>query len=72
MLGSVGVRCDEKRLNALYLLATYGQEDGSHHKAWVIDQVARILAEDYDKWVEVMKEGEDGPDTYSYDVGIAP
>lgn len=28
--------------------------------------------EQYHKWVENMKDGEDGPDTYSYDTGIAP
>lgn len=28
---------------ALYLIERYGQTDGAHHKAWVLDQVARIL-----------------------------
>ncbi len=28
--------------------------------------------EEYHMWVEEMKSGEDGPDTYDYDVGIAP
>lgn len=28
---------------ALDLMCTYGQSSGSHHKQWVIDQVARIL-----------------------------
>ena len=28
---------------AMYFIASYGQIDGSHHKAWVLDQVARIL-----------------------------
>ena len=28
---------------ALVWLMRYGQIDGEHHKAWVIDQVARIL-----------------------------
>jgi hypothetical protein len=27
---------------------------------------------DYLQWVEDMKEGEDGPNTYDYDCGIAP
>lgn len=26
----------------------------------------------YDKWVENYKDGEDGPDTYGYDEGVAP
>ena len=75
----------------------YGQIDGSHHKQWLIDQIARILkgtnvlvtiakwenyreyrynlseaSEEYYEWVETMKSGEDGKDTYSYDSGIAP
>ena len=28
---------------ALYFVEKYGQIDGSHHKAWVLDQVARVL-----------------------------
>lgn len=28
---------------ALEFIASYGSIDGAHHKAWVLDQVARIL-----------------------------
>jgi hypothetical protein len=28
---------------AMYFIGRYGQIDGDHHKAWVLDQVARIL-----------------------------
>ena len=28
---------------AMYFISGDGQTDGSHHKAWVLDQVARIL-----------------------------
>jgi len=28
---------------AMYFISRYGQIDGDHHKAWVLDQVARIL-----------------------------
>jgi hypothetical protein len=28
---------------AMYFIESYGQIDGDHHKAWVLDQVARIL-----------------------------
>jgi len=28
---------------AMYFIEVYGQIDGSHHKAWVLDQIARIL-----------------------------
>lgn len=27
----------------LYFIESYGQIDGSHHKQWVLDQVARII-----------------------------
>ena len=76
----------------------YSGIDGSHHKDWLIDQIARInkgtqviikLAEwkggykerrfeldeppkEYWDWVKEMKDGEDGPETYGYEFGIAP
>lgn len=28
---------------AMYFIKRYGQFDGGHHKAWVLDQVVRIL-----------------------------
>jgi hypothetical protein len=59
--------------SALKLIARYAGTDGAHHKAWVIDQVARILlGNEYDAWVRELKYGEDGPDTYGWDTGIAP
>lgn len=83
---------------AMLFIEMYSGIDGSHHKDWIIDQVARILKgtkviikiaewenghkeerftlgdppEQYWKWVEDMKDGEDGPETYEYDFGIAP
>ena len=82
----------------MYFISSYGQEDGSHHKGWVLDQVARILkgseieirkaswdngeseyhvnivrpSEEYKQWVVQMGEGINGPETYSYDEGVAP
>ena len=76
----------------------YSGIDGSHHKDWIIDQIARLLKgtkviiklakwengkteerfdlseppKEYWKWVEEMKDGEDGEDTYDYDFGSAP
>ena len=36
---------------ALDLIADYGSIAGGHHKAWVLDQVARMLAGDaYEEW----------------------
>ncbi len=58
---------------ALSVAKDYGQIDGAHHKAWVIDQMCRkILGDDYDAFVTSHNNGGDGPDTYSWDIGIAP
>ena len=40
---------------------------------WVIDQMVRALTGDgYEAWVKLQKDGEDGPNTYDWDEGIAP
>ena len=58
---------------ALRLLGDFGMFDGAHHKMWVIDQVVRILTgKDYEEWVKKQKAGDDGPETYEWDEGIAP
>jgi 3-methyladenine DNA glycosylase AlkC len=54
---------------ALDVIEQYGQTDGDHHKAWVIDQVLRALTDDgYDAWVTAYSQ--DGE--YEWDEGIAP
>lgn len=65
---------DKDRIDAAISLAVmYGGIDGDHHKAWVIDQIVRILSGDsYEELVKNAKSGEDGPDTYGWDEGIAP
>jgi hypothetical protein len=63
----------EQRQKAVDLMVRYGGIDGDHHKAWVIDQTIRILTgDDYDQLVKDSCAGEDGPDTYEWDTGIAP
>lgn len=58
---------------ALDVALCCGGIDGGHHKAWVIDQMVRALAGDgYAAWVAAARDGEDGPETYSWDEGIAP
>ncbi len=58
---------------ALELAFRYGGIDGGHHKMWVIDQMIRILAGDaYEERVKAECAGEDGPNTYEWDTGIAP
>lgn len=64
---------EERVFETIALAVQYGGIDGDHHKAWVIDQMVRKLAgEYYDKVITDAKSGEDGPETYSWDVGIAP
>ena len=58
---------------AITIAVKYGGIDGEHHKTWVIDQMVRALAGDrYETIVKDAKAGEDGPETYAWDVGIAP
>ena len=65
---------DRKKIEAaLELAVRYGQSDGAHHKAWVIDQMVRALVgKKYDAFIAEANDGEDGPDTYEWDVGIPP
>ena len=64
---------DEKIKYAIRIAVKYGGIDGAHHKDWVIDQMVRVLAGDkYDQVVSDACAGEDGPDTYSWNCGIAP
>lgn len=64
----------KKRIEkALGFAHRFGGIDGDHHKAWVIDQMCRsLLADKYEQFVKEAKAGEDGPDTYDWDVGIPP
>jgi hypothetical protein len=58
---------------ALRILIDHGMTDGAHHKQWVIDQAIRALSGAY--YVDLItayNHGEDGPDTYMWDEGIAP
>lgn len=60
---------------ALDLAMRYGGIDGDHHKAWVIDQMVRRLTvtpKGYAAWVATAKSGEDGPETYDWNEGVAP
>ncbi len=65
---------ETERINeAIELAVRYGGIDGSHHKDWVIDQMVRILAGE--RYTQIVREacyGEDGPDTYSWETGVAP
>jgi hypothetical protein len=59
--------------HALDVILNYGSIDGAHHKQWVLDKVVRaLMGPHYDKWVADHNAGEDGPNTYEWDEGIAP
>jgi hypothetical protein len=63
----------DRILSALDVAMRYGSIDGAHHKMWVIDQMVRALTQaGYPDWVAGHNAGEDGPDTYEWDEGIAP
>jgi hypothetical protein len=65
------LRDDQSR--SIEIAVKYGGIDGTHHKAWVIDQMVRILAGDkYGRIVAEACDGEDGPETYNWDVGVSP
>lgn len=62
---------DIKIAGALAVAFDYGQIDGAHHKAWVIDQMVRKLLgsdEAYQEWVATYC----GDDEYEWDTGVAP
>lgn len=63
----------QRCMDAIALAVKYGGIDGDHHKAWVIDQMVRVLAgPQYPKIVAEACAGDDGPDTYSWETGVAP
>ena len=61
-----------KRKKALDLITEWGGIDGAHHKQWLLDQLVRTLAYDYDEWVIQFNYGDEGQHTYEWDEGIAP
>lgn len=66
---------DPRIQQAIDMAVRYGGIDGAHHKDWVIDQMVRILAGDKERYQQIVadaKDGEDGPDSYEWDEGIAP
>jgi hypothetical protein len=77
--GKIDLECSmpcalpEQVREALRIAMRHGQHDEAHHKAWVIDQMVRALTGDqYAAWVAESRAGEDGPETYDWDEGIAP
>ncbi len=66
---------EERIQKALKIAWSYGQIDGSHHKAWVIDQMVRALCgseEDYAEWVKEYETPVGYNEYFEWDTGIAP
>jgi hypothetical protein len=61
-----------KIVKIIDLIGEYGGIDGAHHKQWLLDQILRVALDNYGDWVGEYCDGEDGPNTYEWDTGIAP
>lgn len=67
-----GKKMGDLKQEILDLIWEYGGIDGGHHKQWLIDQIVRKLTEtqdEYDNWIRKFNDGEDGPDTYEWELG---
>lgn len=70
----------ERVTDALEIARRWGGIDGNHHRAYTIDQMVRALTgcselaenAEYLEWIKQYQDGENGPQTYEWDVGIAP
>lgn len=65
----------DRRNAALDIISRFGDVDGAHHKQWLLDQVVRLLTAseaDYQAWVAETRRGDDGPETYAWETGVAP
>ena len=65
----------EKDQTILNLIFRYGGIDGGHHKQWLLNEIVRTTTEteeEYEQWVDKYEDGENGPQTYFWDIGIAP
>jgi hypothetical protein len=73
---------EDRIAKAIAVAMRYGGMDGNSFlakvmgyggKTWIIDQMVRHLSGDkYEELIREYKNGEKGPDTYTWDKGIAP
>lgn len=75
----MGRSYSERVEDALAQIREFGGIDGAHHKQWLLDQIVRTLTDatkddqdDYLAWLAAYENGSDGPNTYTWDTGIAP
>lgn len=65
----------KERIESAVSLAARFHGCGGHHEEWLVDQMVRALLgsdAEYEKFVDEACEGEDGPDSYSWEIGVAP
>lgn len=59
----------EEKIKKALEMAKNGGCDDTHHKMWVIDQMVRILTgNEYPEWVKAYEQGNDGPQTYRWNI----
>lgn len=64
---------EERIQEALAMATRYANIDGAHHKMWTIDQMVRVLAGvHYREFVKQACDGDEGPNTYEWDIGTPP
>ncbi len=70
---SIITKLNDARREALAPAMAHKGDDGADHKDWVIDRMVRaLLGDKYDAFVRLHNDGEEGPETYDWDEGIAP
>jgi hypothetical protein len=63
---------ENKEKEILSIAEDYGGYDGGHHKQYALNEIVKIITGDkYEQWVNDYENGEDGPNTYEWDKGIA-
>ncbi len=55
---------------ALELICTHGADRSIYHKQWLLDQLVRLLAPDYEQWVATFEDAEH--DTWGEGVSPTP
>lgn len=66
---------DEVKLKSiLKLIFSYGDLSGENRKQWLINQILETIldGDEYNQFIAEYCDGEDGPNTYYWDKGIAP
>ena len=72
------MKFEKRNEESLDIIFQFGGNDGVHHKQWVLNRAVEELLDrasddtEYKEWIAEYRSGEDGPETYSWDEGVAP